>query len=38
MGNGAAMVSQGTQLGLAVTALGLLVLAFWAGLRMGRRR
>lgn len=37
IGNGAAMVSQGTQLGLAVTVLGLLVLAFWAGLRIGRR-
>lgn len=38
IGNGAAMVSQGTQLGLAVTVLGLLVLAFWAGLAVGRRR
>jgi hypothetical protein len=32
------MVSQGTQMGLAVTVLGLLVLAFWAGLSVGRRR
>ncbi|MFJ6538623.1 hypothetical protein ACIQH5_20530 [Paenarthrobacter sp. NPDC091711] len=38
MGNGAAMVSQGTQIGLAVTVVGLLVLAFWAGLAVGRRR
>ncbi|WP_347108428.1 hypothetical protein AAHB33_16270 [Paenarthrobacter sp. S56] len=37
-GNGVAMVSQGTQIGLLVTALGLLVLAFWAGLLIGRRR
>ncbi|WP_024818033.1 hypothetical protein [Arthrobacter sp. 31Y] len=38
MGNGMTMVSQGTQIGLAVTVLGLLVLAFWAGLRIGRDR
>ncbi|AFR30427.1 hypothetical protein [Arthrobacter sp. Rue61a] len=38
VGNGGAMVSQGTQLGLAVTVLGLLVLAFWAGRAIGRRR
>ncbi|UKA49164.1 hypothetical protein LFT48_17250 [Arthrobacter sp. FW305-123] len=38
LADGAAMVSQGTQIGLAVTVLGLLVLAFWAGLAMGRRR
>ena len=38
LGNGMTMVSQGTQFGLAVTVLGLLVLAFWAGLRIGRRR
>ncbi|WOH17979.1 hypothetical protein IRJ34_16740 [Paenarthrobacter sp. GOM3] len=37
-GNGAAFVSQGTQFGLAVTVLGLLLLAFWAGLAVGRRR
>ncbi|MBT2586581.1 hypothetical protein [Arthrobacter sp. ISL-95] len=38
VGNGGAMVSQGTQIGLTVTVLGLLVLAFWAGLAIGRRR
>ena len=37
VGNGGAMVSQGTQLGLAVTVVGLLVLAFRAGLAIGRR-
>ena len=37
-GNGTAFVSQGTQIGLAVTVAGLLILAFWAGLRIGRRR
>jgi len=31
-------VSKGTQLGLAVAGVGLLVLAFWAGLAVGRRR
>jgi heme/copper-type cytochrome/quinol oxidase subunit 1 len=36
-GNGTAFVSQGTQIGLAVAVIGLLVLAFWAGLRIGRR-
>jgi heme/copper-type cytochrome/quinol oxidase subunit 1 len=36
-GNGTAFVSQGTQIGLAVAVIGLLVLAFWAGLRVGRR-
>ncbi|MEO8281863.1 MAG: hypothetical protein ABI568_00430 [Pseudarthrobacter sp.] len=35
--NGAAIVTQGTQLGLATTAVGLLLLAFWAGYRTGRR-
>ncbi|MEO8281858.1 MAG: hypothetical protein ABI568_00405 [Pseudarthrobacter sp.] len=35
--NGAAFMTQGTQLGLAITAVGLLVLAFWAGYRTGRR-
>ena len=34
--NGMAFVSQGTQVGLAVAVAGLLVLAFWAGYRMGR--
>ncbi|MEV7606837.1 hypothetical protein AB0N65_15505 [Paenarthrobacter sp. NPDC089322] len=37
-GNGAAFISLGTQIGLAVTVAGLLVLAFWAGLAIGRRR
>ncbi|MET3367436.1 UNVERIFIED_CONTAM: heme/copper-type cytochrome/quinol oxidase subunit 1 [Jeotgalibacillus campisalis] len=37
VGNGGAMVSQGTQLGLVVTVIGLLVLAFWAGFAIGRR-
>ncbi|UZX04679.1 hypothetical protein F8G81_20300 [Arthrobacter sp. CDRTa11] len=36
-GNGTAFVSQGTQIGLAVAVVGLLVLAFWVGLRIGRR-
>ena len=36
-GNGVAFVSQGTQIGLAVTVTGLLILAFWAGYRIGRR-
>ncbi|MFJ4210405.1 hypothetical protein ACIPY2_18275 [Paenarthrobacter sp. NPDC089675] len=37
-GNGVAMISQGTQIGLLVAIVGLLVLAFWAGLAIGRRR
>ncbi|WP_104174467.1 hypothetical protein [Arthrobacter sp. Y81] len=36
-GSGMAFVSQGTQIGLAIAVTGLLVLAFWAGLRIGRR-
>jgi heme/copper-type cytochrome/quinol oxidase subunit 1 len=36
-GSGMAFVSQGTQIGLAVAVTGLLVLAFWAGLRIGGR-
>ncbi|MET3175300.1 UNVERIFIED_ORG: heme/copper-type cytochrome/quinol oxidase subunit 1 [Arthrobacter sp. UYCu721] len=36
-GNGMAFVSQGTQIGLVVAVTGLLVLAFWAGHRIGRR-
>jgi len=36
-GSGMAFVSQGTQIGLAVAVAGLLVLAFWAGYRTGRR-
>ncbi len=35
-GNGIAFVTQGTQIGLAVAVIGLLVLAFWAGYRIGR--
>lgn len=35
--NGAAFITQGTQVGLAVMVAGLLVLAFWAGYRLGRR-
>lgn len=38
MGDNGSFVSKGMQFGLAVTVLGLLVLAFWAGLRIGRRR
>ena len=36
-GNGLTFVTQGTQIGLAVAVIGLLVLAFWAGFRIGRR-
>lgn len=36
-GNGVALVSQGTQVGLALAVMGLLVLAFWAGHRIGKR-
>jgi heme/copper-type cytochrome/quinol oxidase subunit 1 len=36
-GSGVSVVSQGTQIGLAVAVTGLLVLAFWAGYRIGRR-
>ncbi|WP_285242667.1 hypothetical protein [Pseudarthrobacter sp. fls2-241-R2A-127] len=35
--NGAAFITQGTQAGLALAMVGLLVLAFWAGLVAGRR-
>jgi heme/copper-type cytochrome/quinol oxidase subunit 1 len=35
--NGAAFITQGTQLGLALAVVGLLLLAFWAGLVAGRR-
>lgn len=38
MGNGVTMVSQGQQIGWAVAVAGLLVLAFWAGYRLGKRR
>ncbi|UUL77131.1 hypothetical protein NG819_05985 [Pseudarthrobacter sp. Fe7] len=35
--NGAAFITEGTQIGLAVMVAGLLVLAFWAGYRLGLR-
>ncbi|WP_307423218.1 hypothetical protein [Pseudarthrobacter defluvii] len=35
--NGMAFISPGTQIGLAIMVAGLLVLAFWAGYRVGRR-
>ena len=35
--NGAALITQGTQIGLAVAVVGLLLLAFWAGHRIGMR-
>lgn len=35
--NGAAFITQGTQVGLAVMVAGLLVLAFWAGYRLDWR-
>lgn len=35
--NGAAFITQGTQIGLATMVAGLLLLAFWAGFRMGRQ-
>ena len=37
IGNGISLVTQGTQIGLAVAVVGLLVLAFWAGYRIGRK-
>lgn len=37
MGDGVAFVSQGMQVGLTIAVLGLLVLAFWAGYRIGRQ-
>ncbi|MDT0194273.1 hypothetical protein Q9R30_02775 [Arthrobacter sp. AB6] len=36
-GSGIAFVTQGTQLGLAMAVVGLLVLAFWAGYRIGKK-
>ena len=36
-GIGADLITEGTQAGLAIAVVGLLVLAFWAGFRMGRR-
>jgi heme/copper-type cytochrome/quinol oxidase subunit 1 len=35
--NGAALITQGTQVGIALTVVGLLLLAFWAGYRVGRK-
>ncbi|SER30369.1 hypothetical protein [Arthrobacter sp. OV608] len=35
--NGAALITQGTQIGVAIAVVGLLLLAFWAGHRIGRR-
>lgn len=37
-GSGLTFVTQGTQIGLGTAVLGLLILAFWAGYRSGRRR
>ncbi len=37
IGIGADLITEGTQAGLAIAVAGLLVLAFWAGFRMGRR-
>jgi heme/copper-type cytochrome/quinol oxidase subunit 1 len=37
MANGAALITQGMQLGLAIAVVGLLLLAFWAGHRIGSR-
>ncbi|MGO4145353.1 hypothetical protein AB4Y77_09735 [Paenarthrobacter sp. YAF11_1] len=37
VGDNGSFVSKETQLGLTIAGLGLLVLAFWAGLRIGRR-
>jgi len=34
---GAAFITRGTQFGLALVVAGLLMLAFWAGYRLGRR-
>lgn len=36
-GPGLAFLSVGTQIGLAIAIAGLLVLAFWAGYRLGRK-
>jgi heme/copper-type cytochrome/quinol oxidase subunit 1 len=36
-GSGIAFVTQGMQIGLGVAVFGLLVLAFWAGYRIGSR-
>lgn len=36
-GPGLAFLSVGTQIGLAIAIAGLLLLAFWAGYRLGRK-
>jgi heme/copper-type cytochrome/quinol oxidase subunit 1 len=36
-GSGLAFVTPGTQAGLAIAVVGLLVLAFWAGYRIGTK-
>ncbi|GGI91040.1 hypothetical protein [Pseudarthrobacter scleromae] len=36
-GTGMAFLSPGTQAGLAIAVVGLLLLAFWAGYRTGRK-
>lgn len=36
-GSGLAFVTAGTQAGLAIAVVGLLVLAFWAGYRIGTK-
>lgn len=38
VGNNGSFLSKETQLGVAMSVVGLLVLAFWAGLAIGRRR
>lgn len=38
VGDNGSFISKGTQLGLAVSGVGLLVLAFWSGFAIGQRR
>ncbi|MCP1415410.1 hypothetical protein [Paenarthrobacter sp. A20] len=38
VGDNGSFISKETQLGLGIAGIGLLLLAFWAGLAMGRRR
>ncbi|MCW3765994.1 hypothetical protein ACKLTP_07695 [Paenarthrobacter ureafaciens] len=38
VGNNGSFLSNETQLGVAVSVVGLLALSFWAGLAIGRRR
>jgi heme/copper-type cytochrome/quinol oxidase subunit 1 len=38
VGDNGSFVSRETQLGVGIAGVGLLVLAFWAGLAVGRRR